>query len=436
VPSGGEPIEEHPSELHLEDVRSWILGDRVLSTFAIRGRGWSSSGTGVVFRREKSFLLWRGACRGSRIEMACRLEPFGDTSTVSMTLGIAGGAGSWLEGAEPLDLERSPAGFTVRLRDRTIADIAIDRRPPSGWIDRRIGAIERRRLAPLILTLAAMPDPSILDASPGIPPIGTTTRAAEVVSRFEPEDARTQRAPQPAFGPDMRSDRPIFFVFEPIGLGGSFPIASRVPEQGEPASLSARFGYSLYTGLDYRGFVQLLFGVESRGVAFDERELAKVSPAGAFEVRGKLRASLALRLTLLRGGPISSYAGLEHVWLLSDEESVFFQTRDASNVSDTGYVLMANFGGRGWAPLLGFRYELGPLLEAGDWWSGASAGILVEGRYELIAWSRPRVTAISLSEEGAVLDEALDAADRWLATYPGSTRSRHGGVRVSLQVRF
>ena len=444
TPAGTVPIPENPSDLSVEDVRTWQYGDRIAASFALRGPASYTVGEGV-YRRQASYNAWRGTCRVSASGAACRIEAAGtDTSTMGLALsaGRRGFSGAWFDQAGSLDLVESAKGISIRDGDRRLAEVALDQRPPVGWIDAKLGQIQRARIAPLLLALSALPDPRSLEPGPHVPIIATTTRshAKEEITRFSREEYDRLRPgpPQPAFGPDLRFSRPIFFVVELVGIGASFPIATPAvdPGMGAPADLAARPGYSIYGGFDWADFIQVLVGVESRSIAFDKTELEKVSPPGAFDVHGHVRVAIAGRVTFMRAGPFGSYVGVERAWLFSDTESIFFQSEDIATATDTGYVLTAHFKANGWAPLFGLKYKLGPVLYGGDWWSGISADILLEGRYELMRWAAPRVEFQTLNSDAPTVRRALDTGEAWVNAYPSSRNTRHGGVRLAFQVRF
>jgi hypothetical protein len=444
TPSGTVPIPENPSDLSVEDVRTWRLGDRIATSFALRGPATYTVGEGV-YRRSASYNAWLGTCRVSASVATCRIEAAGtETSTMGFAISSRRNtfSGAWFDGAGSLDLVESANGIAIRDGSRTLAEVAFDQRPPSGWIDGNLGTFQRARIAPLLLALSAVPDPRSLTPGPDVPIVASTTRslARDELARFSREayEALRPGPPQPAYGPDLRFSRPIFFVVELIGIGASFPLATPAvdPDRGAPASLSARPGYSIYGGLDWADFLQLLIGVESRSLAFDADELKKVSPPGAFEEHGHVRLAIAGRITFARAGPWGSYLGLERVWLFSDTESIFFQSDDVSTATDSGYVLMAHFKATGWAPVFGIKYKLGPVLHGGDWWSGISADIILEGRYELARWSAPRVVFQTLNEDQPTIDRALAAGGAWVDAYPSARSTRHGGARLAFQVRF
>jgi hypothetical protein len=445
TPPGTEPIPERPAELSVEDVRTWRFGDRMAASFALRGPASYVVGEGV-HRRASTYNAWRGTCRLSASRATCRLEAAAGTDTATMSFALSstrrGLAGVWFDGAGSLELVESTKGIAIRDEGRTLAEVAFDQRPPAGWIDRKLGPIARARIAPLLLALAALPDPRSLEPSPDLPLVASTTRAfaRDEIARFSREDFEQLRGgpPQPAWGPDLRFTRPIFFVLELVGLGATFPIATEAvdPAEGAPAALSARPGYSIYAGLDWADFIQILAGVESRTVAFEKDELEKISPTGAFDVHGLIRVALAARVTFARAGPFGSYFGIERIWLISDTESIFFQSEDVDTGIESGYVLTAHFDASGWAPLFGIKYKLGPVMHGGDWWSGISADILLEGRYELVTWDPPSVIFQTLNDEEATIARARAAGQAWLAAYPSERDTRHGAVRLAFQVRF
>ena len=76
------------------------------------------------------------------------------------------------------------------------------------------------------------------------------------------------------------------------------------------------------------------------------------------------------------------------------------------------------------------------MLHGGDWWSGISADVILEGRYELITWDVPKIVFTTLGDDPLAAERGLDTAERWLAQYPTKRSSRHGGVRLAFQVRF
>ncbi len=439
---GTDPIPEHPAGLSVEDVRVFSASGATAATFSLRGAATYDVGEDT-FSRRSSYNAWRGTCRLTPAGSACSIEPHRGVQTSTMGLALLPGPrglrGAWFDAAGTLDLVEGAAGIAVRAGTRTLAEVAFDRRPPSGWIDQRLGGIQRARIAPLLLALAALPDPRALFSNAEVA-VGTATPAvsrASMKALLGPDLEELGRGPpEPAYGPDTRFWRAFFFVAELVGVGGSFPIATPLPDEGAPARLSPRAAYSVYTGVDYADFIQLLAGVESRSIAFDAGELAKVSPPGGFEVHGHIRLALTGRVTFFRAGAFASYLGLERVWLVTDTTSILFQTADIDPAAHTGYSVTAQFHGSGWAPLFGLKYRFGPVLHGGDWWSGVSSDVLLEGRYESIEWGVPKIVFQTLGNDPAIADRALGTATAWLNTYPTPRRTHHVGFRLALQVRF